>query len=195
MAAGRRGRPYHVPHDATPVNGPTVDVESRVGWLLLMSRLHHRNPELALGGSFNEALRAAGLQTDRSAVSRWESGKVTPRYSVLVAYEQALGLRAGQLTSVVNAQRRAFGSGANQAAWMPILDASSDGFQRRLDSLFDGLLDGPGTGPEWTAPWSASCCAMACAASSARRPMPRSPRSSPGRSRGRAGGICARCPR
>jgi hypothetical protein len=150
MAAGRRGRPYQVPVDDTPLNGPTVDVDARVGWLLLMSRLHHRDPELALGESFNAALRRVGLQADRSAVSRWESGKVTPRYSVLVAYEGALGLRPGQLTSVVNAQRRAFGSGG-LASWMPVLDSKSDGFHERLDSLFDGLLEGPGTGPEWTA--------------------------------------------
>jgi hypothetical protein len=66
-----------------------------------------------------------------------------------VAYEQALGLRGGQLTSVVNAQRRAFG-GPGLPAWMPILDATSDGFHERLDGLFDTLLEGPATGPEWT---------------------------------------------
>jgi hypothetical protein len=114
-----------------------------------MSRLHHPDPDLALGESFNAALRRVGLRADRSAVSRWESGKVTPRYSVLVAYEQALGLRGGQLTSVVNAQRRAFG-GPGLPAWMPTLDAKSDGFHERLDALFDALLEGPATGPEWT---------------------------------------------
>jgi transcriptional regulator with XRE-family HTH domain len=150
MAAARRGRPYQVPVDKTPISGPTVDIDARVGWLLLMSRLHHHDPDLALGESFNAALRTVGLQADRSAVSRWESGKVTPRYSVLVAYEQALGLRAGQLTSVVNAQRRAFG-GEGMPAWMPILDASSAGFHEELDSLFDHVLDNPATGPEWTA--------------------------------------------
>jgi transcriptional regulator with XRE-family HTH domain len=149
MAAGRRGRPYQVPEDQTPIGGPTVDIDSRVGWLLLMSRLHHHDPDLALGDSFNAALRNVGLQADRSAVSRWESGKVTPRYSVLVAYENALGLRAGQLTSVVNAQRRAFG-GEGLPAWMPILDSSSEGFHEALDSLFDHVLDNPATGPEWT---------------------------------------------
>lgn len=150
MAPGRRGRRYHVPVDETPLNGPTVDVDARVGWLLLMSRLHHHDSALALGESFNAALRAVGLQADRSAVSRWESGKVSPRYSVLVAYEQALGLRTGQLTSVVNAQRRAFGPGVSPA-WSPVLDASSAGFHERLDALFDGLLEGPGSGAEWTA--------------------------------------------
>ncbi len=150
MAAGRRGRPYQVPEDTTSLRGPAVNVDARVGWLLLMSRLHHHDPELALGEQFNAALRQVGLQADRSAVSRWESGKVTPRYSVLVAYEQALGLRAGQLTSVVNALRRALG-GEGLPAWMPILDSRSEGFHERLDALFDSLLDGPATGPEWTA--------------------------------------------
>lgn len=149
MAAGRRGRPYQVPEDHTPISGDSIDIDARVGWLLLMSRLHHPDPDLALGESFNAALRKVGLQADRSAVSRWESGKVTPRYSVLVAYEQALGLRVGQLTSVVNAQRRAFG-GEGLPAWMPVLDASSEGFHAELDALFDQVINGPATGPEWT---------------------------------------------
>ena len=150
MATGRRGRPYQVPEDTTSLRAATVNVDARVGWLLLMSRLHHSDPELALGEQFNAALRRVGLQADRSAVSRWESGKVTPRYSVLVAYERALGLRSGQLTSVVNALRRALG-GEGLPAWMPVLDSRSDGFHERLDSLFDNLLEGPATGPEWTA--------------------------------------------
>jgi transcriptional regulator with XRE-family HTH domain len=149
MAAGRRGRPYQVPEDSTSLRSGSVNVDARVGWLLLMSRLHHPDQDLALGEQFNAALRSVGLQADRSAVSRWESGKVTPRYSVLVAYEQALGLRSGQLTSVVNALRRALG-GEGLPAWMPILDSRSDGFHERLDALFDALLDGPATGPEWT---------------------------------------------
>ena len=150
MAAGRRGRPYQVPEDTTSLRAASVNVDARVGWLLLMSRLHHSDPDLALGEQFNAALRRVGLQADRSAVSRWESGKVTPRYSVLVAYERALGLRSGQLTSVVNALRRALG-GEGLPAWMPVLDSRSEGFHERLDSLFDGLLEGPATGPEWTA--------------------------------------------
>src|SRR5664279_1018400 len=87
MSAGRRGRPYQVPEDRTPLRAATVDVDARVGWLLLMSRLHHRNSELALGGPFMSALNDIGLQADRSAVSRWESGKMQPRFSVLTAYE------------------------------------------------------------------------------------------------------------
>jgi hypothetical protein len=35
-------------------------------------------------------------------------------------------------------------------AWMPILDATTDGFHERLDVLFDTLIEGPATGPEWT---------------------------------------------
>lgn len=150
MAAGRRGRPYQVPEDTTSVRASTIDVHARVGWLLLMSRLHHPDPELALGDSFNAALRAVGVQADRSAVSRWESGKAAPRYSVLVGYERVLGLPEGQLTSVVNAQRREFG-GDDLASWAPVLDAQSTEFHERLDALVDALLEGPGTGPQWTA--------------------------------------------
>jgi len=60
-----------------------------------MSRLHQGNAELALGGPFMNALSEAGLQADRSAVSRWESGKMQPRFAVLTAYEQVLGLPEG----------------------------------------------------------------------------------------------------
>lgn len=150
MAAGRRGRPYQVPEDTTSVRASTVDVHARVGWLLLMSRLHHPDRELALGDAFNAALSAVGVQADRSAVSRWESGKAAPRYAVLVGYEKVLGLPEGQLTSVVNAQRREFGGG-DLAAWAPVLDPHSTGFHQRLDTLFDALLEGPGTGPQWAA--------------------------------------------
>ncbi len=151
MAAGRRGRPYQVPEDTSSLRSATVDVNARVGWLLLMSRLHNRDPDLASGDTFNRRLEAVGLQADRSAVSRWESGKVTPRYAVLQAYEQALELRPGQLTSTVNALRRAFG-GENLPAWMPVLDPRSADFHGRLDAIFERLLeDTPGVGSDWTA--------------------------------------------
>ncbi len=149
MAAGRRGRPYQIPEDTTSLRSPTADVDARVGWLLLMSRLHHPEPGFALGESFNAALQSVGLRADRSAVSRWESGKVTPRYSVLQAYELALGMPPGQLTSVVNALRRALG-GEGLPAWMPVLDPKSSSFHDELDRLFEALVEGPGTGPEWT---------------------------------------------
>ncbi|MGH3364399.1 MAG: helix-turn-helix domain-containing protein [Nocardioidaceae bacterium] len=150
MAGGRRGRPYQVPEDNTSLRAPTVDVNARVGWLLLMSRLHSADEELASGEVFNHRLAAVGLRADRSAVSRWESGKVTPRYSVLQAYEQALSLRPGQLTSTVNALRRAFG-GENLPAWTPVFDPSSTDFHASLDALFDRLLsDRPGVGSDWT---------------------------------------------
>ncbi|MEJ7744611.1 MAG: helix-turn-helix transcriptional regulator [Nocardioidaceae bacterium] len=145
MAAGRRGRPYQVPEDTTLLRSPSADVDARVGWLLLMSRLHHPDPGFALGESFNSALESVGLRADRSAVSRWESGKVTPRYSVLEAYEQALGMPPGQLTSVVNALRRALG-GEGLSTWMPVLSPKSPQFHAELDHLFETLIEGPGDG-------------------------------------------------
>lgn len=149
MSTGRRGRPYQVPEDRTAIGAPTVDVDSRVGWLLLMSRLHHENAELALGGPFMAALSDTGLQADRSAVSRWESGKMQPRFSVLSAYERVLELRPGQLSSVVNALRRAYTPEA-QRAWTPVLDPQSEEFHLRLDYLLDVLTSEKATGPEWT---------------------------------------------
>lgn len=149
MSTGRRGRPYQVPEDRTALGAATVDVDSRVGWLLLMSRLHHENNELALGGPFMAALSDTGLRADRSAVSRWESGKMQPRYSVLSAYERVLELRPGQLSSVVNALRRAYSPEA-QRTWTPVLDPQSDAFHLRLDFLLDVLRSDEATGPDWT---------------------------------------------
>lgn len=149
MSAGRRGRPYQVPEDRTSLRASTVDVDARVGWLLLMSRLHHRNSEFALGGPFMAALSELGLQADRSAVSRWESGKMQPRFSVLTAYERVLELRQGQLSTVVNALRRAY-SPEGQRAWAPVLDPQSEAFHLRLDHLLDVLLSEKATGPDWT---------------------------------------------
>lgn len=149
MSTGRRGRPYQVPEDRTAIGAATVDVDSRVGWLLLMSRLHHENSDLALGGPFMAALSDTGLQADRSAVSRWESGKMQPRFSVLSAYERVLELRPGQLSSVVNALRRAYSPEA-QRAWTPVLDPQSDEFHLRLDFLLDRLRSDEATGPDWT---------------------------------------------
>ncbi len=149
MPAGRRGRPYQVPDDTSSISSARVDVDARVGWLLLMSRLHHPDPGFGSGESFNAALHEVGLRADRSAVSRWESGKVTPRYQVLTAYEQVLGLPTGQLTSVVNALRRSLG-GEDLPAWAPVLDVRHDAFHDELDRLTDAIVDGQATGAEWT---------------------------------------------
>lgn len=149
MAGGRRGRPYQVPEDHTSLQSATIDVDARVGWMLVMSRLHNPGRDLSLGDEFNNALAEVGLQADRSALSRWESGKVTPRYAVLAAYEQALGLRSGQLTSVVNALRRNFSERPNRV-WAPVLDPRTDRFHTRLDSLVDTILDGAATGGVWS---------------------------------------------
>lgn len=148
MAGGRRGRPYQVPVDPTSLQSATIDIDARVGWLMLMSRLHGSDQDLSLGDNFNTALAEVGLQADRSALSRWESGKVTPRYAVLTAYEKALDLRPGQLTGVVNALRRAFAERPNRV-WAPVLDPRTDRFHERLDGLIDAILGGEATGEQW----------------------------------------------
>ncbi len=148
MPTGRRGRLYQVPTDTVSLRSATVDVNSRIGWLLLMSRLHHSDPEMALGVRFNQELAKAGVLADRSAVSRWEAGKAMPKWSVLSAYERVLGLAPGQISSVVNALRRAYLG--NKRAVGPMLDPSSVAFQHHLDVLFNRLLGGEATGRDWT---------------------------------------------
>ena len=149
MSPDRRGRPYRVPEDRTSVLESTVDVDSRVGWLLMMSRLHHEKPELALGGAFLAALSEAGLPADRSAVSRWESGKVKARLPVLSTYEKVLELQPGQLTSVVNALRNVYAPGA-EPVWTPTPDPMSASYHLRLDNLLDRLRSDSATGLDWS---------------------------------------------
>lgn len=146
MTTGRRGRPYQVPDDKTAI-GSTGDLDARVGWLLLMSRLHHGDRDLAYGEIFNNALRGVDLHADRSAVSRWESGKVTPRYPVVESYEHVLGLPAGQLTSVVNAYRGELGLPPYSPRPNPI--GSADPGPNGVDAMFEAALGGYAAGHIW----------------------------------------------
>ncbi|MDX6309446.1 MAG: hypothetical protein QOI06_2492 [Nocardioidaceae bacterium] len=149
MSPDRRGRPYRVPQDRTSILESTVDVDSRVGWLLMMSRLHHEKPELALGGAFVAALSEAGLPADRSAVSRWESGQTQARLPVLATYEKVLELQPGQLTSVVNALRHVYAPRA-EPVWTPKPDPMSESYHIRLDKLLDRLRSDSATGLDWS---------------------------------------------
>lgn len=132
------------------MGGASIDVAARLGWLMLMSRLHHDDGRLSYGAAFNAALRASGLFADRSAISRWESGMVAPKWEVLRAYEQTLDLPDGQLTSVANSLWRPY-AGDYATGCQPALDARSPAFHARLDTLFDSLLGGSPTGADWAA--------------------------------------------
>ena len=39
----RPGRVQRIAYDATPLNSTHPDIDARIGWLLAMSRLHHKD--------------------------------------------------------------------------------------------------------------------------------------------------------
>ena len=41
--ARRPGRVQQIAYDATPLNSVKPDIDARIGWLLAMSRLHHKD--------------------------------------------------------------------------------------------------------------------------------------------------------
>jgi hypothetical protein len=145
---GRPGRIQQIAYDATPLTAAHPDVDARIGWLLAMSRLHHRNPDFADGRKFVEALAEAGLQVSRSQISRWESGEAAISYDATAAYERALGLMRGRISSLTGYIRAAI-PGIKTRVLRPKLDPGSRQFALRLDELVDLAEGGRAKAVDW----------------------------------------------
>lgn len=146
--ARRPGRVQKIAYDATPMSTGRPDIDARIGWLLAMSRLHHRDPAMGDGRRFVQALADAGSSASRSLVSRWESGEIPVSYEGLLAYEQVLGLTPGELTSLAGYLRVAVPPTRDRVA-RPHLDPTNPAFAERLDELLDGVEDGHATPHDW----------------------------------------------
>jgi hypothetical protein len=88
--------------DTTPLNGPRIDVGSRIAWATRMVRLTAPDP-------VDRRLRsiAAGIGTSAASLSRLETGQV--RDGVLVdGYERVLGRPAGSLRAPIDILCRTF---------------------------------------------------------------------------------------
>ena len=88
--------------DATPLNGPHIDVGSRIAWTTRMLRLCAPDP-------VDRRLRsiAARIGTSAASLSRLETGQV--RDGVLVdGYERVLGRPAGSLRAPIDISCRTF---------------------------------------------------------------------------------------
>lgn len=144
----RPGRVQKIAYDATPMSTARPDVDARIGWLLAMSRLHHPDRAMGDGRSFLDALATAGCTASRSLVSRWESGGIPVSYEALVGYERALGLVAGELTSLVGYLRATL-TGISAKAARPPLDPAAEEFSTRLDELLDLVEDGHPRACDW----------------------------------------------
>lgn len=144
----RPGRVQKIAYDDTPLNSRRPDIEARIGWLLAMSRLHHPDHEMADGRRFLEALGATGCTASRSLVSRWESGEIPISYEGMSAYEQALGLESGQISSLTGYMRAAI-PGVKARVIRPVLDPASPDFSRRLDALIELAEEGHAAARDW----------------------------------------------
>ncbi len=92
------GRPNKITDDA---DGRFAS-RPRIAWLLRMSRLYGRDPELAVARRCVIAFAARHGPVTPSQISRWENGVLPVPYRVIRAYEDLLGLPAGHLTAAVD---------------------------------------------------------------------------------------------
>ncbi len=145
-ATRRRGRPYRLPEDPTPLTRVHGGVNQRIAWLLGVSRIHAADPDLAKRDCFIDALRERGLTADHSRMSRWESGRQLVPMKVIAAYEDVLGLATGQLTAVAEGIRRSLDP---KSSPLEMLDANPMLVHLELDELFEAVLGGNATGESW----------------------------------------------
>jgi transcriptional regulator with XRE-family HTH domain len=144
----RPGRTQRIAYDASPLSSPNPDIDARIGWLLATSRLHHRDAALHDGRQFTEALAESGLPASRSLLSRWESGEIPISYEGMTAYETALGLEPGQISSITGYIRASI-PGVKAKVVRPKLEPTSREFADRLDELIDLAEDGEARARDW----------------------------------------------
>lgn len=147
MTTKRPGRIQKIAVDETPLNAHP-DIDARIGWLLAMSRLHHRDQTYLDGRRFAEALGHAGFPASRSLVSRWESGEIPISYEAMTAYETVLGLQVGQISSITGYVRATIPA-VKARVVRPKLDPSTPEFADRLDELIDMAEAGTAYARDW----------------------------------------------
>ena len=149
MGTSRRpGRLQRIAFDATPLNSAQPDIDARIGWLLAMLRLHGADPQFLDGRMFTEALADAGVPVSRSLLSRWESGEIPISYEGMSAYERALGLEPGRISSLTAYIRGSLPSVRTRVV-RPKLDPSTREFAERFDELLDLAEDGNARARDW----------------------------------------------
>jgi hypothetical protein len=142
----RRGRPYRLPSDPTPISDRVPGLGHRLAWLLGASRVYATDPHLARRDNFIAALQDVGTVADTTRLSRWESGRVAVPMSVVRAYEQVLGLPTGQLVIGASGLVRG-GERTTPRAEAPQGDPTQA--HLRLDELFEKVLAGRAPGHVW----------------------------------------------
>lgn len=131
----RRGRPPAPILDRTPLNGATIDVPARVGWLL-------RTARLSVDGGLPlrdlvARLGDVGTSVSESTLSRVEAGRL--RSGALVdAYERALGLPPTSLRAPIDVLCRTAGEDPGRRPGEATLDSVSEAVEPVLDGTPDG---------------------------------------------------------
>lgn len=148
MTTKRPGRTQKIAVDETPLNAPHPDIDARIGWLLAMSRLHHRDEIFLDGRRFAEALGDSGFPASRSLVSRWESGEIPISYEAMTAYESVLGLQVGQISSITGYVKATIPALKTRVV-RPKLDPTTSEFADRLDELIDLAEAGKAYARDW----------------------------------------------
>jgi transcriptional regulator with XRE-family HTH domain len=148
MSTRRPGRTQKIAYDETPLNAANPDIDARIGWLLAMSRLHHRDESFQDGRYFSQALADAGFPASRSLLSRWESGEIPISYEGMSAYEVALGIEVGQISSITGYIKASI-PGLRTRVIRPKLDPDTRAFADRLDELIDIAESGQALARDW----------------------------------------------
>ena len=147
----RRGRPPQMPDDLTSMDEGYYDPWARTAWLLVTSRSLGRETAYADRSVFVEALRDAGVTTDLSRLSRWESGQHAITFKAIRGYETVLGLPEGALV----AANRQLVRDSDPHAKQPERVSFADRADTAPDALIMGLIDkatassDPMTGGDW----------------------------------------------
>ena len=144
----RPGRVQQIAYDATPLSSAKPDIDARIGWLLAMSRLHHTDPDFLDGRTFVAALGDAGFPASRSLLSRWESGEIPVSYEGMEAYERALGLETGRISSLTGYIRASMPAVKTRVV-RPKLDPTTRAFAERFDEVLDLAEDGEAVARDW----------------------------------------------
>ncbi|MEV0843459.1 hypothetical protein AB0I55_28425 [Actinocatenispora sera] len=137
-----------MPADPTPFDGPQVDVEARLGWLLRVSRLTADDPDNRSLAGFAARLRATGSPAGTPQISRWETGRLPAPAAIFARYETILGLPAGSLGSIAVGLRSALGA---PRPVVPPAPPDIVALRRRYDLVHERLEDAEVAGGTWLA--------------------------------------------
>ena len=137
----RRGRPPAPLVDRTPLNGATIDVGTRVGWMLRVSRMSAGGPGAGLREVVS-AMRDRDIAASESTLSRLEAGRVSSG-PLVDGYEQVLGLEPTSLRAPIDILCRGAGEDPGRRPAAVTLET--------VTAVVEPVLAGTVGGAQWLA--------------------------------------------